>query len=167
MSAGRLKLDDQLCFALYAATNAVTRAYRPRLAEIGLTYPQYLIMMVLWQDGPRTLGAIASRLCLAQNAITPLVDRLEKAGFITRSRNADDRRVTTIALTPMGEALHDSAAAAQGEVRCQTMLEDDELETMRDTLLALVARMENDHDLSDLPNGGAADLHPIPQGRSA
>jgi MarR family transcriptional regulator, organic hydroperoxide resistance regulator len=167
MSAGRLKLDDQLCFALYAATNAVTRAYRPRLAQIGLTYPQYLIMMVLWQDGPRTLGAIASRLCLAQNAITPLVDRLENAGFIIRSRNATDRRVTTITLTPMGEALHDSAAAAQDEVRCQTMLDDAELEKMRDTLLALVGRMEGDHDLPDIAAADRADIQPLHEGPGA
>lgn len=146
MSAGRLKLDEQLCFALYAATNAVTRAYRPKLAQIGLTYPQYLIMLVLWQDGPRTLGAIAHRLCLAQNAITPLVDRLEKAGFVVRTRDTNDRRVTTIALTTVGEALHDSAAAAQHEVECQTTLSADEVARLRDTLTGLIARMQQGAD---------------------
>lgn len=154
MSAGQLKLDDQLCFALYAATNAVTRAYRPRLAEIGLTYPQYLVLLVLWQDGPRTLSGIAARLCLAQNAITPLVDRLERAGFVTRSRDDGDRRVTTIALTQAGERLHRGAAAVQAEVQCRTGLDDAELARMRDTLLSLAARMETEMDAPDGATSG-------------
>lgn len=156
MSAGRLSLDEQLCFALYAATNAVTRAYRPRLAQLDLTYPQYLIMLVLWQDGPRTLGAIANRLCLAQNAITPLVDRLEKAGFVLRTRDTQDKRVTTIALTTTGEALHDSAAAAQHEVECQTTLDAEELKSMRDMLHDLVARMQDDTELQSASQDGEA-----------
>lgn len=154
MSAGRLSLDEQLCFALYAATNAVTRAYRPRLAQLDLTYPQYLIMLVLWQDGPRTLGAIANRLCLAQNAITPLVDRLEKAGFVLRTRDTQDKRVTTIALTTTGEALHDSAAATQHEVECQTTLDAEELKSMRDMLHDLVARMQDDAELQSASQDG-------------
>ncbi|WP_135503505.1 MarR family winged helix-turn-helix transcriptional regulator [Roseovarius aestuariivivens] len=159
MRADRLKLDDQLCFALYAATNAVTRAYRPRLAEIGLTYPQYLIMLVLWQDGPRTLGAIARRLCLAQNAITPLVDRLEKAGLVTRTRDPADRRVITIALTETGESLHDGAARAQHEVKCETLLDEAELAALRSTLFALVDRMKTETGHADIAHAPA---HPAP-----
>ena len=93
VAARKLSLDDQLCFALYAATNAITRSYRPGLDLLGITYPQYLLLLCLWQDGPSTTGAIARRLALAPNAITPLVDRLERGGFVERHRDEGDRRV--------------------------------------------------------------------------
>lgn len=108
----KLRLDEQLCFALYAATNAVTRAYRPRLARLGLTYPQYLVMLTLWQDGRQQINRIADRLSLASNAITPLIDRLEAAGFVARVRDAQDRRAICIALTETGTRLeHDGLQA--------------------------------------------------------
>jgi DNA-binding MarR family transcriptional regulator len=138
----RLKLDDQLCFALYAATNAVTRAYRPLLDEVGLTYPQYLVMMVLWQGGSRTSGYIAERLHLAPNALTPMLDRLEQGGLLTRRRDDQDRRLVHIALTPSGVQLESAAARAQRAVVCQTELEADALIALRDELKALVLRME-------------------------
>lgn len=88
-----LRLDDQLCFALYAATNAITRSYRPLLGEIGLTYPQYLVMLTLWQDGSAPVGRIAHRLELDSHAVSPLVDRLEAAGLVVRRPGADRRQV--------------------------------------------------------------------------
>ena len=78
--AGRL--DDQLCFALYAASNAVTRVYRPLLTDLGLTYPQYLVMLVLWEHGTRRLGEIADELELATHAVSPILDRLEESGLV-------------------------------------------------------------------------------------
>ena len=139
----KLRLDDQLCFALYAATNAVTRAYRPMLGELGLTYPQYLLMLVLWQDGASTTGRIARRLGLAQNAITPLVDRLEAAKLLTRRRDGDDRRVVHIELTAAGHDLETAVSRVQRDVECQTLLTPDRLSALREELHALVARMES------------------------
>ena len=111
----RLALDDQLCFALYAATNAVVRAYRPLLGEFGLTYPQYLVMLALWQDGTAPVHALAERLHLGSNAVTPLVDKLEAAGFVTRARGTD-RRVVFVALTEAGIGLEGKVSAAQQSV---------------------------------------------------
>ncbi|ORE98589.1 MarR family transcriptional regulator [Aurantimonas sp. 22II-16-19i] len=136
-----LRLDDQLCFALYAATNAVTRAYRPLLADLDLTYPQYLVMLVLWQDGRSTSRAIADRLHLSANAISPLLERLERGGLILRQRDQADRRVVHIDLTEHGRALQSLAYDAQQAVECRTGLALDELERLRDELVALAMRM--------------------------
>jgi len=91
------RLDDQICFALYSATHAITRRYRRLLEDIGLTYPQYLLMLILWQDGSATVGQIARRLDLGSHAITPLVARLQLAGLVQRTRGADRRQVTVTA----------------------------------------------------------------------
>lgn len=140
----KLRLDDQLCFALYAATNAVTRAYRPLLKQIGLTYSQYLVMLVLWQDGERTIRAIADRLSLPPNALSPLLDRLEEAELITRQRDEQDRRVVHVALTDQGTVLEKAASLAQQSVVCQTELAQGSLEALRDDLKSLADRMESD-----------------------
>ncbi len=142
MPSQKLRLDDQLCFALYAATNTVTRAYKPKLAKFGVTYPQYLVLLVLWQDGSRTIKQIANRLKLPPNGITPLLDRLELAGFLVRQRDANDRRMIHIHLTLSGLALEEEAAQAQHSVVCETQLQSDALGALRETLRALVAAME-------------------------
>ena len=136
----RLRLDDQLCFALYAATNAVVRAYRPLLAELGLTYPQYLVMLALWQDGTTPVHALAERLRLGSNAVTPLVDRLETAGFVTRARGTD-RRVVFVALTQAGTELEGTISAAQQSVVCRTGLGDRDLAELRQELKDLTDRI--------------------------
>ncbi len=141
MKAPPLRLDNQLCFALYAATNAVTRAYRPLLAAHDLTYPQYLVMLVLWQDGPSTSGRIAKRLCLAPNAITPLVDRLLVQNLVERVREDNDRRVVTIRTTEKGDALEESVSLAQQSVECRTGLGPHALARLREELIALTAKM--------------------------
>lgn len=137
----RLRVDDQLCFALYTATNAVTRAYRPLLSGLGLTYPQYLVLMVLWQHGEMPVHEIAEHLDLPPHALSPLLRRLEKAGLVDRRRGAPDRRVVTVALTDRGGDLHDEAAEAQAAVVCRTGLEPDDLDALRETLHALVSRI--------------------------
>jgi len=136
----RLQLDDQLCFALYAATNAVVRAYRPLLGELGLTYPQYLVMLVLWQDGAAPTHALAERLQLGSNAVTPLVDKLEAAGFVTRVRGTD-RRVVFVALTEAGIELEGKVSAAQQSVVCRTGLADRDLADLRRELKDLTDRV--------------------------
>ena len=137
----KLRLDDQLCFALYAATNAVTRAYRSGLGSIGLTYPQYLVMLVLWQDGERSSSEIARRLCLGANAVSPLLDRLERSGFILRLRDGRDRRVVRVRLTDAGAALESAVAEVQRSVVCETGLPPEALAALREELKELASRM--------------------------
>lgn len=144
--ADRLRLDEQVCFALYAASNAVTRAYAPQLEQIGLTYPQFLVMIVLWEDGPSTLGNVAKRLRLPSNAITPLVDRLEAKELVERRRNAGDRRTVIVAPTKAGMLLMDDAAEVQAAVEARTKLDGSELSRLRRDLRVLAERVEPRRD---------------------
>lgn len=113
MGKGRseLRLDDHLCFALYGASMAVGRAYKPLLDSWGITYPQYLVLSVLWEEEPRSPGALAERLALEPSTITPLVGRLVENGFVTRERDPRDRRQAIVRLTEKGRVL-------QGERAC-------------------------------------------------
>ena len=122
MTDSRLRLDDQLCFALYAAANAITRAYRPLLRELGITYPQYLTLMALWQHGAGTVSVLAQRLGLPTHAMAPLLQRLEHAGLIVRRRSPIDSRVVVVDLTPIGVELETTAATVQTTVECATGL---------------------------------------------
>ncbi|HEX4878807.1 MAG TPA: MarR family transcriptional regulator [Limnobacter sp.] len=140
----RLFLEDQLCFALYAATNAIVRIYRPMLAELGLTYPQYLVMIVLWQGGTSTVNEIADRLCLPPSAISPLIDRLEQAGFATRRRDPSDRRTVLVDLTPAGAQLETGAAQAQAKVVCRTQMQPEEFADLRANLHQLLNQLNED-----------------------
>jgi DNA-binding MarR family transcriptional regulator len=102
---GTLLLDDQLCFALYAASRAVTQRYRPLLDEVGLTYPQYLVMLVLWEQGTMTVKGLAEALQLDYGTLSPLLKRLAAAGFVERRRRSDDERSVEISLTEAGREL--------------------------------------------------------------
>ena len=141
-----LRLEDQLCFALYGATNAVTRAYRPLLEALGLTYPQYLVLLVLWEDGERPVTQIAHRLGLPPHGVSPILRRLEDAGLVTRERRGADRRVVTIVLTRTGIELEAQASRVQFSVVEQTRLACSELEGLRDELHELVRRMDAQPD---------------------
>lgn len=136
-----LRLEDQLCFALYAATNAITRYYRPLLQELGLTYPQYLVMLVLWQDGARSVGGIAERLHLGPSAVVPLIDQLERAGFAKRQRDGRDRRIIRVELTPLGASLEEQAGAARSKVACRTGYSPETIAEWQRELAELVERM--------------------------
>lgn len=105
-----LALDDQLCFALYAASRAVTARYRPLLDGIGLTYPQYLVMLVLWEEGRCTVTRIGRRLRLDSGTLSPLLKRLEAAGLVYRERDPHDERSVVIGLTRTGQGLRRRAA---------------------------------------------------------
>jgi DNA-binding MarR family transcriptional regulator len=98
-------LDQQICFTLYATSMAVTRAYKPLLDQLGLTYPQYLVLSVLGEAGDLTIGGIAARLDLESSTVTPLVKRLEAAGLLNRTRSLDDERRVEVTLTPAGQTL--------------------------------------------------------------
>ena len=142
-----LKLDHQLCFALYAATHAVTRAYRDGLEQAGLTYTQYLVMMVLWEKDNISVGTIAQRLDLDSATLTPMLKRLETAGFIARKRNKDDERVVEISLTKAGDELQEIIAKVQHGVECQTSLCNEEFIQLRNSLQNLVVSMSKDAKL--------------------
>ena len=105
LPAPSVALDDQLCFALYAASRAVTARYRPMLDVLGLTYPQYLVMMLLWETDHQTVGQLGSRLALDSGTLSPLLKRLTAAGLVTRHRRVEDERSVSIALTDEGRAL--------------------------------------------------------------
>ena len=104
-----LLLDRQVCFPLYAATNLLNRLYGPVLRPLGLTYPQYLVMLVLWEEEPQTVGALGARLYLDSGTLTPLLKRMERAGHVSRTRDAEDERRVLIGLTERGRALRADA----------------------------------------------------------
>jgi len=145
-STQRCLLDHQLCFALYRATNAIIRSYRPGLAKIGLTYPQYVVMLALWQDGPMRSGELAARLSLPAHGLTPVLQRLESAGLLRRVRELGDGRAVRIELTDSGSALEGPAAAVQRRVACETGLSDAELAATREQLHRLADRLESAAD---------------------
>lgn len=140
-SNASLRLDDQLCFALYVATNAITRAYRVQLAPLGLTYPQYLAMLVLWEHGNQTVKSLAERLDLDSSTITPLVKRLAAAGLIRRDRDPANERNLRIELTDTGRALHGPVTDIQRRIACQTKLGSDEFMALRAQLHQLAREM--------------------------
>jgi MarR family transcriptional regulator, organic hydroperoxide resistance regulator len=111
-------LEDQLCFALYAASRAMTARYRPLLDAIGLTYPQYLVMMLLWEEDNQTVGQLGARLSLDSGTLSPLLKRLTTAGLVTRHRRVEDERSVAIALTDAGRALREKADAISREIIC-------------------------------------------------
>lgn len=103
--AAALKLDVLVCFAAYSASHAFSRFYRPLLDKLGLTYPQFIVMMVLWERGQTTMKTLTEEVMLDSNTLTPLLKKLEATGYVTRSRNTDDERVLDVAPTPKGMAL--------------------------------------------------------------
>jgi MarR family transcriptional regulator, organic hydroperoxide resistance regulator len=105
-----LLLDNQLCFALYSASLQMTKVYKPLLDEIGLTYPQYVTMLSLWEEDGVTVSRLGERLFLDSGTLTPLLKRLEAAGLVTRTRNAEDERQVLVRLTPEGRTLKSKAA---------------------------------------------------------
>lgn len=116
MSAPRL--DDQLCFALYAASRAVTRAYGPILAELGLTYPQYAVMLALWEHDDISVTELGERLGLDSGTLTPLLKRLEALGVVSRTRDRADERIVRIAVTPAGRKLEKKAEKVPVALAC-------------------------------------------------
>jgi DNA-binding MarR family transcriptional regulator len=132
-----LRLDRQLCFALYGAANRVTRLYRPMLEALGLTYPQYLAMLVLWEASPRTVGALGEALDLESSTLTPLLKRLEAQGLVARARDPEDERRVVVTLTEAGAALRDKAQAVPEQLFCKLNIQLDELGDLRERLKTL------------------------------
>lgn len=136
-----LLLDKQICFPLYAAANLLTRRYRPLLEPLGLTYPQYLVMMVLWETEPVQMADLGARLFLDSGTLTPLLKRMETAGFITRVRDKSDERRMVIALTAAGRRLKKKAAAVPQALIAQSQVPACEAEALRETLHQLVVAL--------------------------
>ncbi|WP_077240544.1 MULTISPECIES: MarR family winged helix-turn-helix transcriptional regulator [Actinomyces] len=137
-----LELDRQLCFSLYRASRTVTRAYRPLLKDIGLTYPQYLVMLALWQSGgPMSLNDIGSRLSLDSGTLTPLLRRLEETGLITRARDRADERRRLITLTSAGRDLRKRAATIPDRMIALYSQPAEDLERLKSMLDDMAARL--------------------------
>ena len=106
-----LRLDNQICFRLYTAARLITQAYMPMLNELGITYPQYLVLMVLWEKDSQPVNDIAHRLLLETNTVTPLLQRMEKLGIVVRKRGKEDKRQQIVSLTKKGKAMEEQAYA--------------------------------------------------------
>lgn len=142
MSTEPIQLDSMLCFAIYATGHAFTRFYKPRLDALGLTYPQYLVMIVLWEGDDITVNTLGSRLFLDSGTITPLIKRLEARGLVRRRRDEDDERQVRILLTPEGRALREKAMSVPLSVATGTGLTRETADRLRAELLDLRDRLD-------------------------
>ncbi len=136
-----LRLDRQLCFPLYAATNLLQRLYRPLLEPLGLTYSQYLVMLVLWEREPVTVGALQSCLHLDVGTLSPMLKRMERAGLVERMRDPQDERRVLIAPTAHGRDLHSAAREIPRALSKQVGIEENQLADLRAMTSALVERL--------------------------
>lgn len=146
-----LHLDQQLCFALYNASRAMTAAYRPLLEPLGLTYPQYIAMLALWQRDHVSVRELGEALLLDSGTLTPLLKRLEQAGLVSRRRRRSDEREVEIALTAAGRALRRRAAGIPERMLCRTGLTADDFIRLRDRLGALAAKLSPRPPQGDTP----------------
>lgn len=127
MENGKLKLENQLCFRLYSAARLMMGAYHPYLDPLGITYPQYLVLLVLWEQDKQPVCDIGKRLMLDTNTMTPLLQRMEKAGLITRTRGKEDTRQRIVSLTKQGKALYEQAQHIPECMRKAVMASEEEL----------------------------------------
>jgi len=134
-----LTLDEALCFALYSASRALTGFYRPRLDELGITYPQYLVLLALWERDGVSVGALSERLRLDYGTLSPLLKRLQAAGLVRRERRAEDERSVTVSLTEAGLALRARADCIPREVIAASGLDPTSFDELRETLQRLTA----------------------------
>ncbi|MCY1274212.1 Organic hydroperoxide resistance transcriptional regulator [compost metagenome] len=139
----QLRLDNQLCFALYSTSLQMTKTYKPLLQELGLTYPQYIAMLVLWEQDGITVGEISARMLTDPGSLTPLLKRLEGEGLITRTRSSADERVVELHLTDRGRALRKQAEAIPACILEATGQSVEDLLALKDELVALRARLQD------------------------
>lgn len=139
------RLDRQVCFALYSASRAATAVYRPVLEELGLTYPQYLVMLVLWENEPRGVKEIGEELGLDSGTLSPLLKRLEALGLVERRRSGEDERRVAIHLTPAGRELSAKAGAIPQRLAQAAGLTAAELDQLRSTLGRLTDALHKAH----------------------
>ena len=135
------RLDRQVCFALYSASRAATAVYRPVLEDLGLTYPQYLAMLVLWENEPRGVKELGDELGLDSGTLSPLLKRLEALGLVERRRSGEDERRVAVHLTPVGRSLSAKASSIPQRLADAAGLSAAELEQLRETLGKLTAAL--------------------------
>jgi MarR family transcriptional regulator, organic hydroperoxide resistance regulator len=133
---------DYLCFSIYSASHAFTRAYQPLLQKFDLTYPQYIALVVLWENDGQTVGQLGAKLFLQSNTLTPLLKRLEKLGYVQRSRDPADERQVRINLTEAGRKLRTRAAHVPGSIRDATGLERKQIKQLMGDIGILRAALE-------------------------
>jgi DNA-binding MarR family transcriptional regulator len=136
-----LRLDNQICFAIYSTAHAFNRVYKPLLDRLGLTYPQYLVMLVLWERDGVPVKDIGERLYLDSGTLTPLLKRLEAAGLIKRTRSTEDERQVLIALTPQGQATREKARTVPESILAASACSLGELSAMKNEIVALRDRL--------------------------
>jgi DNA-binding MarR family transcriptional regulator len=136
-----LHLESQLCFALHAASRAMTAAYQPLLEELGITYPQYLVLLVLWEEDGARVSRLGERLHLDSGTLTPLLKRVEAHGLVERRRSAEDERAVEVFLTTTGKRLKKRALDVPAALLCKTGLSLPELVKLRDTLKGLTREL--------------------------
>jgi DNA-binding MarR family transcriptional regulator len=136
-----IQLDAQLCFAIYGAAHAFTRTYKPLLEPLGLTYPQYLVMIALWEEDGQPVKAIGERLGLDSGTLSPLLKRLEQSGLVARQRDRDDERQVRISLTQKGQDLKDNAAGVTAAIGKALGCSREEVAALRDELIALKKKL--------------------------
>ena len=139
-----LRLDNQLCFALVTAARNVVSIYRPVLGPLGLTHPQYLVMLALWERSPRSLGELADELAMEPATLSPLVKRLEAQGRVSRGRSAADERVLEVGLTDDGAALRRLALEVPGAIMQRTGMDAAQIAALRDALAPFAVRRSAD-----------------------
>lgn len=140
------KLDNQLCFSLYSASLAMTKLYKPLLDALALTYPQYLVLLVLWEQDGLTVSAVGERLSLDSGTLTPLLKRMEGAGWLARQRSSEDERRVHLCLTPAGVALQTQAAHIPGCVLAQSGLSLPDLMALNQHIKHLRGAMQSPSD---------------------
>jgi DNA-binding MarR family transcriptional regulator len=153
MAYEQLKLVNQLCFPVYAASRLIIREYQPHLDKLGITYSQYLVLMVLWEKDGIAVSEITERLILNTNTVTPILKRMEAQGLITRQRSGSDERKVIITLTPKGKQLQDEAASLPEKLVAGLVSEDvqaADLEKLKDQLQFII------HVLSEKPGGAGS-----------
>ncbi len=138
-----LRLKNQICFPLYSASNAIIRAYRPYLAEIDLTYLQYIVLMVLWEESSLNVKQLGQRLNLDSGTLTPLLKRLESKGMVARKRSQSDERARIISITNAGKALQQRAETIPEKLLCKVGLNKDQLQQMRELCNQLLLQLGN------------------------
>ena len=138
-----LLLDRQVCFPLYAASNLVFRAYGPLLKPLGLTYPQYLIMLLLWQYQELSVGELGQKLHLDSGTLTPLLKRMESAGLVIRRRSEEDQRRVFVSLTEQGQVLKAEAAMVPATMACRMGNDLEWLQRLKQDLGALITTLES------------------------
>lgn len=143
------RLGDQVCFALYTASRAVTSVYRPLLEQLGLTYPQYLVMLVLWEQGSTTVKELSTALQLDSGTLSPLLKRMDAHGLVRRQRRLDDERSVEVTLTDKGKALRGKARAVPDRLVNALGIPSDELAALREQLHRITAALDQSVEMEN------------------